>query len=65
MSGKLPCHFFAQGRCTKGAACTFSHDPSLKGTATKPHKKPCSFFAKVRLHFDRGKLGAERLRANP
>mmetsp|Transcript_34042 Transcript_34042/g.77699 ORF Transcript_34042/g.77699 Transcript_34042/m.77699 type:complete len:345 (-) Transcript_34042:42-1076(-) len=46
MSGKLPCHFFAQGRCTKGAACTFSHDPSLKGTATKPHKKTCHFFAK-------------------
>jgi hypothetical protein len=33
---KKPCSFFAQGKCTKGDACSFAH-VSIK--------KPCSFFA--------------------
>merc|ERR1712176_1370076 len=25
-AGKMPCRFFAQGTCTKGDQCTFSHE---------------------------------------
>ena len=38
--GKVACSFFAKGMCTKGDACTFSHDPSLVSSAPPtPGKK--------------------------
>lgn len=55
------CKFFQQGRCTKGAACSFIHDQSLATpawpvptlrTASLPlqtkSKLPCSFFLQGR-----------------
>ncbi|KAK0732491.1 hypothetical protein B0T21DRAFT_291060 [Apiosordaria backusii] len=32
---KLPCMFFAQGRCRNGSSCTFSHD-AAPGSTTRP-----------------------------
>mmetsp|Transcript_79059 Transcript_79059/g.223741 ORF Transcript_79059/g.223741 Transcript_79059/m.223741 type:complete len:318 (-) Transcript_79059:123-1076(-) len=51
-----PCKFFAQGMCTRGSSCTFSHGEQepppigarsfgAAGGGGAPHSTPCKFFA--------------------
>merc|ERR1740117_2725415 len=43
---KVPCKFFSEGRCGKGALCEFSHDPEMYRPKSLEQKRPvsCSFF---------------------
>eukprot|EP00928_Gymnodinium_smaydae_P080273 TRINITY_DN64000_c0_g1_i1.p1 TRINITY_DN64000_c0_g1~~TRINITY_DN64000_c0_g1_i1.p1 ORF type:complete len:505 (-),score=65.39 TRINITY_DN64000_c0_g1_i1:19-1458(-) len=48
-TSKVPCKFFADGLCTKGAACNFSHD--MANAQPQPGAKiakECTFFAQGR-----------------
>ena len=37
-----PCYFFAQGRCKKGASCTFSHATSVPTPSVPTKTVPCA-----------------------
>jgi hypothetical protein len=54
---KKPCRFFAEGKCMKGEACTFSHEAesgnttaavASSQTALATSAQPCTFFLKGR-----------------
>lgn len=56
----LPCVFFAQGKCTKGDACPFSHAAqgmgSNAGADAATSKPPDSFHALQRADISRGRV---------
>lgn len=44
-----PCRYYAQGRCAKGDACSYSHDEVAAGKLRKAHRDamasvPCKFY---------------------
>mmetsp|Transcript_61907 Transcript_61907/g.145072 ORF Transcript_61907/g.145072 Transcript_61907/m.145072 type:complete len:462 (-) Transcript_61907:154-1539(-) len=40
------CKYFAEGKCTKGKACTYSHaNPETTNQTAKNQMKPCKYFA--------------------
>lgn len=43
---KIPCRFFAEGRCNKGTSCAFSHDPESYAPKSLDQKTnmPCTFY---------------------
>ena len=47
---KVACRFFAVGQCSKGDACTFSHNTDLSSTSVIPAKPAelCKYFMEAR-----------------